>query len=123
MVDYYFDGPRLTPGLSAGVQVPSTFQSKSTDSASAPIDRTVVVRQQGDLGILPVGEGAVPIIEARASLRWDISRILSAYVWVQYKRDNNQTFLERDPSEGTVSLRAFLNPDFFGMGTSVRARF
>src|SRR6185437_10725516 len=35
-VDYYFDGPRLTPGLSVGVQVPSTFQSKSTNTTSAP---------------------------------------------------------------------------------------
>jgi hypothetical protein len=121
--DYYFDGPRLTLGFGGGLQFPATFQSSSTNSASAPIDRTVVVRQQGNLGILPVGKSAVPIVQSRISLKWDISRILSAILWAQYVRDNNATFVERDPSEGTVSLRAFINPDFFGMGTSVQARF
>ena len=43
--------------------------------------------------------------------------------WAQYVRDNNGTFVERDPSEGTVSIRTFINPDFFGFGTSVQARF
>jgi tetratricopeptide (TPR) repeat protein len=121
--DYYFDGPHLTPGIGAGLQFPATFQSTSTNSASTPIDRTVVVRQQGNLGILPVNKGAVPIVQARFSLRWDVSRILSAVIWAQYVRDNNLTFVERDPSEGTVALRAFIKPDFFGLGTSVQARF
>jgi len=121
--DYYFEGPRLTPGIGAGLQVPATFESTSVNSSSAPIDRTVVVREQGNLAILPVNQSAVPIIQARVSLKWDVSRILSAQVWVQYKRDNNATFVERDPSEGTVSLRTFLNPDFLGLGSSVQARF
>jgi hypothetical protein len=122
-VDYYFDGPRLTPGLGAGLQLPATFKSTSIDTASGPIDRTVVVRQQGNLAILPINEGAVPIVQMRVSLKWDISRILSAIVWAQYVRDNNATFVERDPSEGTVSLRTFLQPNFFGLATSVQARF
>ncbi|MFT3776155.1 MAG: hypothetical protein QM820_63235 [Minicystis sp.] len=121
--DYYFEGPHLTPGIGAGLQFPATFNSTSTNTSSTPIDRTVVVRQQGNLAILPVGRGAVPIVQARVSLRWDISRILSAVLWAQYVRDNNATFVERDPSEGTVSLRSFISPDFFGMGTSVQARF
>lgn len=121
--DYYFDGPHLTAGVGAGLQFPATFSSNSTNTASTPIARTVVVRQQGNLAILPVGKGAVPIVQARASLRWDISRILSAVLWIQYVRDNNATFVERDPSEGTVSLRSFISPDFFGLGTSVQARF
>src|SRR5262249_38754728 len=122
-LDYYFDGPRLTPGLGAGVQFPATFHSTQTSNASAPIDRTVVVREQGNLAILPVNKGAVPIVQARVSLKWDVSPILSAIIWAQYVRDNNATFVERDPSEGTVSLRAFIKPDFLGFGTSVQARF
>jgi hypothetical protein len=31
--------------------------------------------------------------------------------------------VERDPNEGTVALRTFVAPDFFGAGTSVQARF
>ena len=105
------------------MQSPATFTSSSVGTASAPIDRTVVVRQQGDLGILPVGRGAVPIVQARLSLRWDVSRILQAMVWVQYKRDNNATAVVTDPSTGAADLRAFLSPDFLGLGTSVQARF
>ena len=94
-IDYYFDGPRLTPGLGAGVQFPATFHSAQSNTASTPIDRTVVVREQGNLAILPVGKGAVPIIQARLSLKWDVSKILSAIIWAQYVRDNNATFVER----------------------------
>ncbi len=65
----------------------------------------------------------MPILQARVSLKWDISRILSAIVWVQYVRDNNATFVEQDPTEGTVSLRTFLSPSFLGGGASVQARF
>ncbi len=122
-LDYYLAAAHLTPGIGAGLQLPATFKSIVTDSASEPIDRTVVVRQQGDIAILPVGKGAVPVVEARVSLKWDLSDILSAVVWAQYIRDNNATFVERDPSEGTVSLRTFVSPDFFGLGTSVQARF
>ena len=61
---------------------------------------------------LPVNTGSTPIIQARASLKWDISPILSTIAWVQYVRDNNATFVERDPSEGTVALRTFVEPDF-----------
>ncbi|WP_437574288.1 hypothetical protein [Sorangium sp. So ce887] len=121
--DYYIASARLTPGIGAGLQFPATFKTTSLDVFSAPIARTVVVREQGNLSILPYNRSAVPIFQARASLKWDISRILSAIAWVQYVRDNNGTFMERDPSEGTVALRTFLNPDFLGGGMSAQARF
>lgn len=121
--DYYFEGPRLTPGIGVGLQLPSTFKTATFDSASEPIERTIVVREQGNNAILPVNQSAVPIIQARVSLKWEISKILSALAWVQYVRDNNGTFVERDPSEGTLALRTFLSPDFLGFGTSVQARF
>ena len=63
------------------------------------------------------------IVQARLSLKWDISPILSAIGWVQYVLDNNGTFVERDPNEGTVALRTFVSPHFLGLGTSVQARF
>jgi hypothetical protein len=121
--DYYIESARLTPGIGAGLQLPASFKSTSTDSASAPIERTVVVREQGNIAILPLNKGAVPIIQARVSLKWDISQILSAIVWAQYVLDNNGSFLARDPNEGTLGIRTFLSPSFFGLGTSVQARF
>lgn len=122
-VGYFFDGPRLTPSLGAGLQFPATFKTTSVDAAGDTIGRTVVIRQQGDVSILPVDRESVPIFQARASLKWDISSILSAVLWVQYIRDNNGTFVERDPNEGTVALRSFVSPDFFGFGTAAQARF
>ncbi|MCC6524589.1 MAG: tetratricopeptide repeat protein [Polyangiaceae bacterium] len=121
--DYHFDGPKLTPGLGFGVQLPATFKASSVDAGGNAIDRVVVVRQQGNLAILPVNEGALPIVQTRASLRWDASTILSALLWLQYMYDPNGTFVERDPSEGTVVQRTFISPSFFGLGTSVQARF
>jgi hypothetical protein len=121
--DYYIESLHLTPGVGAGLQLPASFKSTSTDTSSAPIDRTVVVREQGNIAILPLNKGAVPIVQARVSLKWDISPILSAIVWAQYVRDNNGSFLARDPTEGTLGIRTFLSPDFLGFGTSVQARF
>jgi hypothetical protein len=122
-VDYYIDSLHLTPGFGGGLQFPATFRTKSIDIASSPIERTVVVREQGNIAILPVNQEAVPIFQARASLKWDISKILSAIAWLQYVRDNNLTFVERDPGEGTIALRTFIDPNFFGFGASVSARF
>ncbi|AKT39139.1 tetratricopeptide repeat protein [Chondromyces crocatus] len=121
--DYYIPSARLTPGIGAGLQLPATFESNTVDRASSPISRTIVVREQGNISILPVNTGAVPIIQARASLKWDLSRIMSAVIWAQYVRDNNATFVERDPNEGTTSLRTFISPDFLGFGAMVQARF
>jgi hypothetical protein len=120
--DYYIESLHLTPGIGAGVQFPATFSSVQTDFQAEP-GRTVVVREQGNIAILPVGKDGVPIIQARVSLKWDVSRILSTLLWVQYIRDNNGTFVERDPGEGTTSLRTFISPDFLGFGGSVQARF
>ena len=120
-------GPRFVVARSLRVngQVNTSALQEALDDVAArhEILRTVVVREQGNIAILPVNKGAVPIVQARFSLKWDVSRILSAIVWAQYIRDNNGTFVARDPSEGTVALRTFLNPDFFGLGTSVQARF
>jgi hypothetical protein len=121
--DYYLPKPRLTLGLGGGLQLPATFSTATIDSSSAPIKRTVVVREQGNIAILPINQTEVPIFQMRASLKWDISPILSALAWMQFVRDNNGTFVERDPSEGTLALRTFISPNFLGFGTSVSARF
>ena len=120
--DYYIEGARLTPGIGAGLQMPATFRSESVDLFGQDTSRTIVVREQGNLAFLPVGEKRVPILQARVSLKWDVSKMMSAVTWLQYRRDNNSTRLELDPG-GTVLLRRFLKPDFLGYGLAVQARF
>lgn len=122
-LDYHFPGLHLTPGIGAGLQFPAQFKTSSIDIDSARIDRTVVIREQGVISILPLNASGVPIFQGRASLRWDLSSILAVQAWVQYVRDNNGTFVDRDPNEGTLVLRTFQAPDFFGFGLSALARF
>jgi hypothetical protein len=122
-MDYHLPAAHLTPGIGAGLQLPAQVKTSSIDIDSSPINRTVVVREQGNIAILPLNASGVPIFQARASLRWDLSSILALQGWIQYVRDNNGTFVERDPNEGTVSLRTFLAPDFIGFGLSAQARF
>jgi hypothetical protein len=120
--DYYIPSLRLTPSIGGGLQMPSTFKSEFTEGA-VPASRTVVVRQQGDESILPFDKDRSPIIQARASVRWNISEILSAIGWIQFVRDNNGTRIVQDPTEGTASLRVFQSPNRMGAGISLQARF
>jgi hypothetical protein len=81
------------------------------------------VRAQGDESILPYDDGRRPIYQARVSLKWEISEMLKAFIWVQFVRDNNATLEVTDPNEGTASLRVFQSPDTLGMAASLQARF
>jgi hypothetical protein len=120
--DYHIAKLKLTPGVSGGVQLPSTFKSEFTDGG-VPSSRTIVIRQQGDESILPYNKDRTAIFQMRLSVRWQLSEILSMVAWGQYVRDNNGTLVVRDPVEGTASLRVFQSPDRLGVGTSIQARF
>ncbi len=120
--DYYLKGLRLTPGLAGGLELPATFDSTFTDGG-IPAARTIVVRQQGDESILPYDDGRRPIFQGRMQVRWDISEMLYAFVWVQYVFDNNGTLVIQDPTEGSSSLRVFQPPGRLGFATSLQARF
>jgi hypothetical protein len=120
--DYAFPRLHLTPGIAGGIQLPSTFYSEFDDGGIAA-SRTVVVRAQGNESILPYDQGRFPIYQSRIQLRWDISSILRAMVWMQYVRDNNGTLVVTDPTEGTASLRVFQSPNQLGVAVSLQARY
>jgi hypothetical protein len=120
--DYYLPKYHLTPGVGGGVQLPSTFKSEFTEGG-VPASRTIVVRSQGDESILPFDETRKPIVQARLSLRWDLSRIMSAVAWLQYVRDPNGTLVVLDPTEGSASLRVPQPADRLGAAVSLQARF
>jgi len=120
--EYYIRKLRLTPNIAGGIQLPSTFNSTfSVDGLQA--SRTIVVRAQGDESILPYDDSRRPIYQARVSLKWEISEMLKAFIWVQYVRDNNATLEVTDPNEGTASLRVFQSPDQLGAAISLQARY
>ncbi len=120
--DYYIEALRLRPGIGGGLQLPATFSSVSNFGV-APATHTVVVRQQGSYAILPENKERKPIIQARVSLRWELSDIMAAITWVQLVHDPNATLITRDPQEGTVGLRTFQSSDFFGFGVTLQARY
>jgi hypothetical protein len=119
---YHFPDLHLTPGIAGGVQLPSTFQSQFTEGG-VPASRTIVVRAQGDESILPYDQSRLPIFQGRVSLRWDLSRMMSATAWIQYIRDPNGTLVVVDPTEGTASLRVPQPADRVGAAVSLQARF
>ncbi|HEX7663635.1 MAG TPA: hypothetical protein VF407_03950, partial [Polyangiaceae bacterium] len=120
--DYYIEKLHLTPQISGGIQLPSTFKSEFSDGG-VPASRTIVVRQQGNESILPYDADRTPIYQARVSLKWQLSPMLGATIWGQFVRDNNGTLVEQDPTEGTASLRVFQSPNRIGAGLSMQARY
>ena len=120
--DYYIEKLHLRPGFGGGLQIPATFSS-TTHIGNADADHTVVVRQQGVSSILPENEGRKPIIQARVSMRWDISDIMAGIFWLQLVHDPMGTLVTRDPQEGTVGIRTFQSPNFFGFGLTLQARY
>ena len=121
-LDYYIEKARLTPQIGGGLQMPATFNSVFSDGG-VQASRTIVVRQQGNESILPYNTGRTPIIQARISLKWDLSDFMAAVLWAQFVRDNNGTLVVRDPNEGTASLRVFQDPNRIGAGLALQARF
>ena len=103
---YYLPG-RCTsrPGIArrrAAARAPSRASSPRAASRRREPSSSA---SQGDESILPYDQGRLPIFQGRVSLRWDLSRIMSAIGWLQYIRDPNGTLVVVDPTEGTASLR------------------
>ena len=120
--DYYFPKIHLRPGIGGGLQIPATFTSQ-TNEGNATVNHTVVVYQQGSASILPENVGRKAIIQARASVRWDLSDIMSAIGWVQLVHDENKTLITREITTGAVPIRTFQSANFFGFGLTLQARY
>lgn len=118
---YAITAAHLVPSLIVGMQLPATFSSTVREGSLESL-RTLVIRRAGNFSILPPGEGATPIVSARLSLRWDLSRILAGVAWAQYVLDENSTLLQVD-SSGTRQVRIFQNAHQLGFGLTVQARF
>jgi hypothetical protein len=121
-VDYHMPDLKLTPGISAGAQLPATFRSEFSEGG-VPSSKTIVVRQQGDQSILPLGAGRRMIVQARFNLKLQLSDMMAINGWIQYVRDDNGTLVVRDPLDGSGSIRVFQSPDRLGAGVAVQARF
>jgi hypothetical protein len=111
--------PWLEPGLSFGVRSPAAVMTASLDALGQPAGATLVAYAPGDVELLPVGEGPVPVLETTASLGVRASRLLGAVGFAGYRRDHNRARLERMP--GGAVARAFTDPNRLFYGLAARA--
>ncbi len=128
--EYTMGDGHVTPGITLGVQLPSTVKAVpnmgSNASADASGERTVVVRKDGDMSILPPGEEATPVFSTKAHLRWDLSPMLTVIAEAFFSIDNNRTLLKDDVvgiSEQVAPEREFVDPMLFGGALLAQARF
>ncbi|MBU1238757.1 hypothetical protein KJ865_03525 [Myxococcota bacterium] len=124
-VDYYLKDLHLTVGITAGLQFPASTQVQLTATTGASeVDlgkRTVVIRDMGQLSILPEGEDPLPIFGTKLTAKWDLSDMMSVTFMVLYQRDPNYTTL-KTLSNGTSS-REFESPNKFGAAVVTSAKF
>lgn len=123
--DYYFPALRMTLGLTVGIQMPATAKVHLTTSTGASdVDlgiRTIVVRNEGELSVLPDGEDALPILGSKLSLKWDLSDMMALSFVVLYQQDPNFTTLKTLPN-GTAK-REFEDGHKFGAAIIATAKF
>jgi len=88
---------------------------------------TIVVRNEGDVSILPEKDAAgraireVPIFAAKAELREDFLEWFACILQVYYQNDGNQTHLAKAP-DGT-EVRSFNHPNQIGFNLTLQARY
>ena len=123
--DYYFPRLRMTLGLTVGIQMPASAKVHLTTSTGASdVDlgiRTIVVRNEGELSVLPDGEDVLPILGSKLSLKWDLSDMMAVSFVVLYQRDPNYTTLKTLPN-GTAK-REFEDGNKFGAAVIASAKF
>ncbi len=120
--DFHLPRLRLTPGIAAGLEAPSTFTGSFPKALAGNIPQealpqapTVVIDNPGEYEILPpCATGpctAAPLLGAKAFVRVDIvGGHLAGYVEVHFQRDANITALERrSPQDPYVRVLADAN--------------
>ncbi|HKY38492.1 MAG TPA: hypothetical protein VJN18_21260 [Polyangiaceae bacterium] len=108
---------RVTPGLELGVMTPAALV---TPSSLPGFRQTFVVREAQGVVALPVGSGRLPILAARASLRFQASPSTALAFYVDYERDANRV---RFHATGVGAIRSFADPDQLRAGLAIQTRF
>lgn len=123
-IDYYFESIGLTPALTFGVLLPSSFKpTVSGLKAEGPFAeeigkglQKVVVRgtNAGDWDILPVGEEELPVFMVKLDLKFNLGQNFFIIGEVSYGRDPN--FAQVLLDERGHAVREFDKPDNMGVG-------
>jgi hypothetical protein len=89
--DYHFASAHVTLGLRGGYKRPATYQGPTDIPDAVDEQSVIVVRDEGDLEILPPGETAFDIISVKPNLRVDLADGFSLLSEIQYMLDKNRT--------------------------------
>ncbi len=123
-VDYFFQSLGLTPALSFGVLLPSTYKPSVDGSTlegpyaadvAKGIQKTVVRgSNSGDWDILPAGEDELPVLMVKFDIKYNLGANFSVVGEVTYARDSNtaQVFID----DMGHAKRRFDKPDILGFG-------
>ena len=94
----------------------------------------MVVRQEGDVSLLPAGKKELPIVAAKLLARQDFLDYFAAIVDLYYTYDPNQSKLCRSfdgatcaPEDATAResefIRTFIKPHALGFNVTLQAKF
>ena len=132
---------RITLGATFGVQIPATFTAPQlppelvgNNPTQLGQSSTMVVRQEGDVSLLPAGEKAMPIFAIKLLARQDFLEYFSAIIDLYYTNDQNQSKLCRSfdgsscaPADATAResefIRTFIKPHALGFNVTLQAKF
>jgi hypothetical protein len=124
--DQNFEGTGLTLGVIGGIDMPATLKTPTGaipgDMVEGTGESTAVVRNEGDITVLPPGEDALPQLALKFTGRLDFAESFAALSDVYYTRDPNQTRLVRDDPEAPLE-REFGEFNQLGFNFTLQAKF
>ncbi len=127
--DYFLETIGTTLGLTLGLDRPASYSpppggvnpvelTNSTDSSASAL----VVRNQGDVVILPTGSSALPALAGKVMARQDFLELFAFIAEMYYQYDPNGTRLITDPVT-QLQTRTFENPHRLGFNFTLQVRF
>jgi hypothetical protein len=114
----------LTVGAIAGIDMPATLTTPAgiPGDTTATGEATAVVRNEGDITILPTGEEAAAQFALKLTGQLDFNEFFASVLDVYYSYDPNQTRLTRDDTEDTL-VREFGEFNQLGVNLTLQAKF
>jgi hypothetical protein len=125
-VDQNFEGTGLTLGVIGGVDLPASLTTPTGVIPGDTVDgggtSTAVVRNEGDITILPPGEDVLPQFALKLTGRLDFAESFAALADIYYSRDPNQTRLVREGPDDLL-MREFGEFNQLGFNFTLQAKF
>ena len=123
--DQNFDD-KWTLGVVVGLDMPATLTTPTGvipgDTVPGDGTSTAVIREEGDITILPQGEKAAAQFAAKFTGRLDFAEYFASIIDVYYSYDPNQTRLVREGPEDLLS-RQFGEFHQLGFNITLQAKF